>query len=156
MHIFFYSNTNKNQPADKQIVRASTHSRATQLPFTGTWVCLHWHVRLRSRVAASTVRHSECVTLQSPLAMHGSPSDKGAAIKNACVAAAKMTLTCLVEHKLNIISVRFWRHAIVLTVHYFLILDGQPSDIFYLGHKPNASSMPLLSHMSSFDIEEHV
>ena len=37
-----------------------------------------------------------------------------------------------------------------------IILDRQPSDIFNIGHQPNASSMPLLSHMSAFDIEEHV
>ena len=53
-------------------------------------------------------------------------------------------------------SVRFRRHAIVLTVHYFLILDRQASEIFNIGHQLNDSLIPLLSHMSAFHIEEHV
>ena len=45
----------------------------------------------------------------------------------------KAWLYALVVH-VRTFSVRFWRHAIVLTVHYFLILDRQPSDIFNIGH----------------------
>ena len=86
-----------NDSAHNQTARASSrcsnYSRDTQLPSTATCVCLHWHVKSRSRDAASTGRHSECVTLQSLLATHGSPSNSVTWIKNKIVLLKQFTLT---------------------------------------------------------------